>query len=115
MANPIKGEALVQVEAGEFTLAMTLGACAAIEGQFEGRTLNEILGELDGDNPNITVMLTVIWAGLKKHHNLSFDAVGDLVSMGEIAIWGGAIGRAMAQAMPEKKGGAARPRKAKAG
>lgn len=114
MANPFKGEALVRVEGGEFTLAMTLGACASIEGHFDNRPLNEILSELDGDNPRLSVLLVVVWAGLKKHHNLTIDEVGDIVSMADATIWSQGLIVALGRAQPEAQG-KARPPKAKAG
>lgn len=113
MANPMKGEVLVKVEAGEFTLAYTLGACAAIEGQFPGRALNEILGDLDGEMPKISTMLVVIWAGLKKHHpDLTQDDVGDLVSLHELELWGTKLVEALNLAQPGAKKIAPRPRRA---
>ena len=65
MAIPMKGEHTVTVGAGEFTLAFTLGACAAIEGQFEGRGLQSILSDVQGDDPKVTTLLVIIWAGSK--------------------------------------------------
>jgi hypothetical protein len=96
MAIPMKGESVVRVEGGEYTLAFTLGACAAIEGHYEGRGLQSILSDLEGNDPKISTLLVVIWAGLKKHHNLSLDEVGDIVSMDEAEAWGEAIGKAFA-------------------
>ncbi|RYE43609.1 MAG: hypothetical protein EOP24_27680 [Hyphomicrobiales bacterium] len=115
MANPMKGEVLVKVEAGEFTLAYTLGACAAIEGQFPGRSLNEILSDLDGEMPKISTMLVVVWAGLKKHHSdLTQDQVGDLVSLHELETWGAKLSEALNLAQPEANRKTARPRQAAA-
>lgn len=105
MANPIKGEVLVVVEDGQYTLAYTLGACAAIEGQFAGRKLQDILGDLEGDNPKIGVMQVVIWAGLQKHHgDVTLKGAGDLVALHEMSIWGDALGKAFGLAQPEVKG-----------
>lgn len=107
MANPLKGEALVTIEAGEFTLAYDLGACSAIEAAMGGKPLQEILGKLEAETPPVSVLLVVIWAGLKKHHKLSQDDVGHLVSLHEMEQWGLAIGRAFAT--PGEASGAARP------
>lgn len=116
MANPFKGEALVHVGAGEFTLAYTLGACAAIEGQFDGKPLNDVLASLqtDGGQPPARTMQIVIWAGLKKHHQMSIDEVGDLISIHEMDRWSDGLIRAFSLAQPEgaPKGN---PRKAKVG
>lgn len=104
MANPIKGEVLVEVESGQYTLAYTLGACAAIEGQFEGRRLQDILGDLEGDAPKIGTMQVVIWAGLQKHHGeVTLKGAGDLVALHEMPIWGAALGKAFSLAKPEAK------------
>lgn len=111
MSIPMKGEHTVRIETGEFTLAFTLGACAAIEGHYEGRGLQSILSDLQGDDPKVTTLLVVIWAGLKKHHNLSLDEVGDIVTMEDAPIWGEAISKGMASGSAEAKD-SARPRKA---
>lgn len=111
MAIPMKGEHTVTVGAGEFTLAFTLGACAAIEGQFEGRGLQSILADVQGDDPKVTTLLVIIWAGLKKHHNLTLDEVGDLVTMEEAPLWGEAIAKGLASGSSEARG-EANPRKA---
>lgn len=111
MAIPMKGEHTVQIEGGEYILAFTLGACAAIEGQFEGRGLQSILADVQGDDPKVSTLLVIIWAGLKKHHNLTLDEVGDLVMMQEAPLWGEAIAKGMSAGSTEARG-AARPRKA---
>lgn len=113
MANPVNGEVTVAVAAGEFTLAFTLGACAAIEGEFDGRRLGDILADIQGDAPRIATLLVILWAALRKHHKLSRDEVGELVNISEINIWGTAIGQAFAGAQPERDS-AARPPKAAA-
>lgn len=110
MANPMKGEALVRVAAGEYTLAFTLGACIALEDHFEGKSFQEILTEMQAKQ-DLRIMLAVVWVGLKKHHKLSLDEVGDLVNMAEAAAWGDAIGRALNDPEAEE---AQNPRKAKA-
>lgn len=113
MANPIKGEALVTIGDDEYTLAYNLGACAAIEGQFPGRGLQSILKDIDGEDPKVSTFLVIIWAGLKKHHELSRDEVGDIVTMQDMQAWGEGIGRAMQNGSAEVKD-ADRPRKAAA-
>lgn len=113
MANPQKGEVLVQVDAGEFTLVYTLGAVAAIEGQFPGRTLQAVLSDLDGDTPKLNTLMIVLWAGLKKHHNLTLAEVGDLVALPEVPAWGSALAEAFKLAQPEASG-KGNPRKAAA-
>lgn len=111
MAVPMKGESLVKVEAGEFTLAFTLGACAAIEGQFEGRGLNSILKDIEGEGAKTSTLLVVIWAGLKKHHSLTLEEVGNIVTMQDMPLWGVAIGEAMGGGSMEATG-PANPQKA---
>jgi hypothetical protein len=103
MTNPVNGEVTVKVEAGEFTLAFTLGACAAIEGEFDGRSLSAILDDIQGEEPKVATVLVVLWAALRKHHKLSRDEVGDLVNISELPLWGEAIGKAFAGAQPEAK------------
>lgn len=110
MANPLKGEALVKVEAGEFTLAFDLGACVAIEKQ-GGKPLQEVLAQLDVEHPPVEILLVVIWAGLKKHHKLTMEDVGHLVALHEMEQWGIGIGKAFHQG--EAKGNE-RPRRAEA-
>ncbi len=112
MAIPLKGEALVTVEAGEFTLAFTLGACAAVEGQFGGKPFNDVMASLQSDSPPTATLLVVIWAALKKHHGLTLDEVGNLVSLADMEAWGDGIGRALAAQSQETSG--SRPPKAKA-
>lgn len=109
--NPVNGEVTVSVASGEFTLAFTLGACAAIEGAFEGRALGDILADIQGDSPKISTVLVVLWAALRKHHKLSRDEVGDLVDIGELALWGAAIGKAFGGSQPAAE---TRPTKAAA-
>ena len=104
MANPIKGEVLVQVAAGEFTLAYTLGALSALEGRFDGRPFQDVLKELSGDSVPVDTVIAVVWAGLKKHHHLSLDEAADLVSLVELPIWSAKIGQAFALSQPEAKG-----------
>lgn len=110
MANALKGEAIVKVEAGEFTLAYDLGALVAIEGE-TGKSLQDALNELDGDSPKVSTMLVVLWAGLKKHHNFTQDEAGHVVSLEELEIWGAALGALFAAAGKGAKPGT-RPRKA---
>lgn len=114
MANPINGEVSVTVSAGTFTLAFTLGACAAIEGASGGRPLNEVLAELNGDGAKFETVTTVLWAALRKHHNLTRDEVGDLVTLAEMPAWSAAMTEAFAASQPEATG-KERPRKATAG
>lgn len=110
MANPMKGEAIVHVEAGEFTLAYTLGACIAIQDQCDGKPFQQVLAELE-KTQDLKIMCIVIWAGLRKHHNLSLDEVGELINLPEAPLWGQAVGRAIND--PEAAKGQ-NPRKAKA-
>lgn len=109
MAVPMKAEHLVRVEAGEFTLAYNLRACAAIEGQFPGRGLQSILNDLGGDDPKMATLEVMIWAGLKKHHDLSIEDAGQLVEISEVGAWVEAIGAAMGGGQTDKD---ERPRKA---
>ena len=111
MAIPMKGEHRVEIEGGEYTLAFTLGACAAIEGHFDGRGLQSILSDIQGDDPKVTTLLVIIWAGLKKHHGLTLDEVGDIVTMEEAPRWGEAIAKGLSSGSGEARGDA-RPRKA---
>lgn len=116
MANPFKGEALVNVDAGEFTLAYTLGACVAIEDKFDGKPLNDVLATLQTDGnkqPPASTMQIIIWAGLKKHHQMTLDEVGDLISLHEMDAWSDGLVRAFNLAAPEGAG-KGNPRKAKA-
>jgi hypothetical protein len=112
LTNPINGEVTVTSAAGDYTLAFTLGACAAIEGEFDGRALDDILKDIQGQSPKISTMLVILWAALRKHHKLSKEEVGDLVTIDELGKWGQAIGKAFAGAQP--KANSARPRKATA-
>jgi hypothetical protein len=112
MANPMKGEALVRVSTGEFTLAYNFAAAAMIEAEF-GKPLGKVMIELQ-ESQSVTDMMKVIWAGLKKHHGLSLDEVGDIVTMAEADQWGEAMGRAMANPDAASEGKQARPPKAKA-
>lgn len=109
MAIPMKAEHVVRVEAGEFTLAYNLRACAMIEGHFPGRGLQSILNDLGGDDPKMATLEVMIWAGLKKHHDLSLEEAGDLVEISEVGQWVQAIGAAMGGGQTET---AERPRKA---
>ena len=111
MANPMKGEAVVRVEAGEFTLAYTLGAAIAIEAEFNGKPLGEILAGMQ-ERQDATSMLRVIWAGLRKHHNLDLDHVAEIVTIAEMSVWSEAIGRALSDPEPDT-GERSRPQKAK--
>lgn len=110
MANPMKGEVTVRVDAGEYTLAFNLGALAAIEGEFPGQSFQDVLGTLDVGQPRVSTLLSVLWAGLKTHHNLSKDEVGALVNIEELPIWGEAIGNAFASGAPVAKAGVRPPR-----
>lgn len=114
MANPVNGEVTIKAGGGEYTLAFTLGACAAIEGEYDGRALDDILGDIQGESPKIATMLVILWAALRKHHKLTKDEVGDLVTIDELPIWGKAIGDAFGGSQAEPSGGGARPRKAAA-
>lgn len=110
MANPLKGEALVKVDAGEFTLAFTLGTAVTIQRDFDGKPITEVISAMQ-QNHDIEALLTVLWACLKKHHNLSKDEVADVVTLQEISVWSEALAAAMSD--PDAKEGAARPPKAK--
>jgi hypothetical protein len=112
MANPTKGEVIVRVDAGEYTLAFNLGALAAIEGEFPGQSFQDVLGSLDAEQPRVATLLSVLWAGLKTHHDLTKDQVGAIVNIEELPVWGDAIGNAFAAGAPAAKS-TARPRKAK--
>jgi hypothetical protein len=114
MANPLKGEVTVRVEAGEYTLAFNLGALAAIEGEFPGQSFEQVLSSLEGEGtPKVSTLLSVLWAGLKTHHNLTRDEVGAIVALEELGLWGDAIGRAFSTGAPPARKAAARPPRAK--
>ena len=114
MSNPHKGEVPVRLGDGtEYILAFTLGAVAAIEGHFGGKSINAIMDDLSGEKPLISTILVVLWAGLLKHHKLSLDETGDAILLDDLGTWTDAIGRAFSLATPEVKKGA-RPRKAAA-
>lgn len=112
MANPMKGEALVKVDAGEFTLAFTLGTAVAIQRDFGGKAIGAVIAQMQ-EEQDIEAMLTVLWACLKKHHNFSKEEVADLVTLQEISVWSEALAAAMSD--PDAKEGGARPPKAKTG
>ena len=115
MANPQKGEVIVKVGEGEFILVYTMGALAAIEGQFDGRPFQEVLAEFDGDTVPAQTVIVVAWAGLKKHHGLTLDEVGDILVFADLPVWGQKIGEAFKLAQPAaQKGKGTRPRKAPA-
>ncbi len=113
MANPQKGEVIVNVDGGEYVLVYTLGALSAIEGQFDGKSFQTVLGELDGENVSAHAVIVVVWAGLKKHHGLTLEEVGDLVTLVDLAMWSQKVGEAFKLAQPETgKGKGKGPRKA---
>lgn len=113
MTAPNRGEAIVRVASGEYTLAFTLGACRAIE-QETDKPIGEVLGAIVGNTTDLYLLQVLIWAGLRKHHNLTLDEVGDLVNMFEAKVWGTAITNAFAGAATEDKPDA-NPPKAKSG
>lgn len=113
MVNPMKGEAIARTSAGEYTLAFTLGAMIAIE-QECGRGFQDVLADMQAKQ-DVGLMLTVLWAGLKKHHNMTRDEVADIVAVAEMSVWAEAMARAINDPDAPKESGDARPRKAKAG
>lgn len=121
MANPMRAEAQVSIDAGTFTLVYSLNALSAIKAARPDVPLNDLLTGLaeKGAEASEDICL-IIWAGMQKHHrDYSLEAVGDLVELGDMKAWAGAISSAMgggAQVADEPSGApaAANPRKAAA-
>lgn len=116
MANPMKGEAIARVDAGEFTLSFTFATAAAIEEDF-GKSIPEIFQDME-KRQSPTDMMRLIYHGLRKHHDLTLEQVADVMTLAEVQIWGEALGKAVGMQPGDanaKGSGAARPPQAKAG
>lgn len=111
MANPLKGEVTVRVSTGEFTLAYNFGTAAAIEADF-GKPISAIIEDLQASQ-SATDTLRLLHHGLRKHHNMSMEQAGEVITMAEAAIWGAALGRAFSDPDAKEEDAAARPPAAK--
>lgn len=103
MANPMRAEAQLSIEAGTFTLAYSLNALSAIKAARPDTLLTDLLDGLAAKGADAAEDIgLIIWAGLQKHHkDMSLEAVGDLVELADIATWSTAINAAMGGGAPQ--------------
>jgi len=66
MANPLRGEAVIEVEGERMTLLLDFNTFCEIEAE-TGLGINQ-LGPALNDNPTFALLRTVFWACLQEHH-----------------------------------------------
>lgn len=113
MANPVRGEARLNVEGRAYVLAFTINAMCEAE-YILGKPTDQILAALVNSAP-LNVVRALLWAGLRKHHpEVDLAGAGDLIeALGGAGPALEVIGEAMNAAFPQaaETEGAARPRK----
>lgn len=116
MANPLRAECQVSVDAGTYTLAYSLGALATIKEKKPGVSLNDLLTGLGSQGADaVDDIALLIWAGLNKYHrDMSIEDVYDLVEMTDLPKWSSAIIAAIGGGAPAPEGAAKNPQKAAA-
>lgn len=110
-ANPVKGEASIDVAGRTYVLAFNINAMCEVEYVLNLST-DQILRALT-ISPPLHIVRALLWGGLREHH-----AETDLIGAGKlIEDMGGpglaldGIGRALISAFPEAKGDTENPRK----
>ena len=116
MANGFRGEQTVETEKGRLTLVFDANAFCEIEDVLSTPErqvgMEEILG-LIGKGMSMKAFRAILAGGLRKHHQMSLEEVGELISEVGFDTLGKAVGEALMKAMPSKqaKGGNGTARK----
>jgi len=78
MANRIRGEIAAQLDGRSWTLVLTLGALAELEGDYRCASLAELLQRFSAETLSATDMIALLGAGLRGAGN---DVTNDQVAM----------------------------------
>ncbi|MGE4339149.1 MAG: hypothetical protein AB7E55_24720 [Pigmentiphaga sp.] len=108
MANKHRGEVSVHLAGKDLVLCFGINQIVDLEDRL-GVDVNGI--EVMLRNPSMKTIRAVLWAGLRKHHNLSIDEVGDLITPAEIPLAMSKAGEAIALAFPDGEGQSSNPQK----
>lgn len=113
MANPHKGEVLLQAGGTTYTLQLSINAIAEIEGLLD-IGFSELVSRLGaGEHFRLGTLRVVVWGALRKHHKgLSLDDAGEIVGEAGIGATTEAISRSIALGFPEFAAGSENPQTA---
>lgn len=109
MTRRVRGEGTcVLSDKSELTLVINFNALAEAEYDAD-MGVNDILAELDRDQPRMKIMRAIVWGALReKHPNITSEMVGDLL-LSEFEGVAAGIREAMSAAFPEAIGGDENP------
>jgi hypothetical protein len=99
MANKIKGQRSFKVGDQTYTVHFDFNALAELE-DATGMTVPQISEQMqDSSCISIKFLRALTWAGLLKHHGLSLEEVGELMSQGDMNELFLSVGEAFATSM----------------
>jgi hypothetical protein len=114
MANPHKGEVLLQAGEDSYKLSFSVNALCELE-EAMGLNVTQIGKRLSGDVALKDVRL-LLWAGLLDHHpGIDLRKAGIIMTIATPQVVGAAIGEAFQKAFPQEDAGARPPKGRKAG
>ena len=113
MANKERGEVSFEALGKSWTMKIGTGAMCEMEDTL-GKGISEISQELSGKSVKLSLLRTIFWASLQRHHaGTTLQECEDIIDEIGVAEAGPLIGKAFQAAFPKKEPGT-RPRKAAA-
>lgn len=113
MANPHRGH--VDLTAGEtvYRLSFSINALCEVE-DAAGKSVNELVDEMNGKNPRLSMIRMLLWGALRDHHEaITLRQAGEIAGDAGMQQTGEAVGKALALAFPAaQETPGSRPRKA---
>lgn len=104
MANPHRGEVTLKVGDLDYKLSFSINAICELEDALDMPVAKIAERLQDQENMRMSMVRTVIWAGLRDHHEeLTLKEAGMIASEAGVREAMEAIGAAFAQAFPEVK------------
>ncbi|MFC7443403.1 hypothetical protein [Laceyella putida] len=102
MANKIKGQRSIEINGERYTVHYDFNALAELE-EATGKDTSDIMQELakmqEEQRLSITFLRTLAWAGFLRHHGLTLNEVGELMSQSELPQLFSAVGEAFATSL----------------
>lgn len=102
MANPLRGEVEFVQDGSTYVLVLDVNALCAAEALL-GQKSQEIARAL-ALGGHMSVLRGLLWAGLKRHHNLALEEAGVLLQAMGLGQASAKMVEAMRLAFPEEKG-----------
>ncbi len=109
------GEVTFEADGRAWRLRFGVNALCRLEANVEDPAeIERLVGDRDGEAPQLSTVRAAVWAGLFDHHpEITFDDAGALIDHVGLQAMGSKIGQAIVVGLPKRRPGANPPKPAR--